>query len=431
LSDARCVPLEICVSICLVFSFKHLDHLDRIWRTAMRKRLIRWVTLAVLAACAVFPAQAGNSDIGHSKAPIFSTAEKIVFTLKTDFADLWNHRAPANAEVPEDIEDFSAPGRLSWKDSSGEHDLPVQVQLRGNTSQAETECPFPKMTLSFEKDRATDDRVSKGTLFNGLHSVGIGTHCGGKQGASLRFRRVWGGLSPHREALVYKVQELLDIPGFQATPAKFSYIDSNTGKGPVEPQPSGFAVTQPMPGFFLENIKTFVKNAKGKEIRAADAPIKDSDKQYVFTSVADAKKDARDAGSEIEPIDPRDIIRILLFQSLIGNYDWKMRISRDDTVSRGLWNMKVIEADGKWIIFPYDYDLSGWVRPDDSTPKLPGLANPFFKPADVSAVVKEFRQKRPAMEALADDLAKEDKNGAGRIKSQIRSFYDALDRRFP
>ena len=87
----------------------------------------------------------------------------------------------------------------------------------------------------------------------------------------MRFHRVWGGLSPHREALIYKVQELLSIPGFQAAPASFSYIDSKTGKGPVEPQPSGFAVDRPMPGFFLEDIKTFVKNADGKEIRAAGA----------------------------------------------------------------------------------------------------------------------------------------------------------------
>jgi hypothetical protein len=407
--------------------------------TGMRKYLINWLALAVLVALPVFSAYADTSgktavspaSIGHSKAPIFSTQEKIVFMLKTDFADLWNHRAPANAEVPEDIEDYSASGRLSWKDSSGSHDLPVQVQLRGNTSQAETECPFPKMTLSFEKDRVTDDRVSKGTLFDGLHSVGIGTHCGGKQGASLRFRRVWGGLSPRREAVVYKAQELLDIPGFQATAASFSYIDSNTGKGPVEPQPSGFAVSQPMSGFFLENIKTFVKNAKGKEIRAADAPIKDSDKQYVFTSITNAQKDARDAGSEIEPIDPRDIIRILLFQALVGNYDWKLRISPDDSVSRGLWNIKVVGADGKWIVFPYDYDLSGWVRPDDSASRLPNFSNPFFKPADISAVVREFRQKRPAMEALADELGKEDRNGAAGIKSRIKSFYDALDRKYP
>lgn len=403
----------------------------------MKKCLINWAALAVLAVWSVFPALADTSasqsaSIGHSKAPIFSTREKIVFTLKTDFADLWNHRALANAEVPEDIRDFTASGRLSWKDSTGSHDIPVHVQLRGNTSQAKTECPFPKMTLSFEKDRATDDRVSKGTLFDGLHSVGIGTHCGGKPGASLRFRRVWGGLSPHREALVYKAQELLDIPGFQAAAATFSYIDSNTGKGPVEPQPSGFAVNQPMPGFFLENIKTFVKNAKGKEIRGADAPIKDSDTQYIFTSLTEAQKDARDAGSNIEPIDPRDIIRILLFQSLIGNYDWILRISPDDTsASRGLWNMKVVEAGGKWIVFPYDYDLSGWVRPDDSASRLPGFTNPFFKQGDISAVVAEFRQKRPAVEALADDLANEDRNGAARIKSQIRSFYDALDRKFP
>ncbi len=85
------------------------------------------------------------------------------------------------------------------------------------------------MTLSFENEGG--DRVSKGTLFDGLKTIGIATHCGGKPGSSVRFHRVWGGLSPHREALIYKVQELLSIPGFEAAPTSFSYIDSKTEQG--------------------------------------------------------------------------------------------------------------------------------------------------------------------------------------------------------
>lgn len=398
----------------------------------MKKFLVNWVVLAVLATWSLCPAQAQNADIGYSKAPIFSTREKIVFSLKTDFVDLWKHRAPANTEVPESIKDFKAPGRLSWTDSTGQHDIPVVVQLRGNTSQSELQCPFPKMTLNFEKDQATDERVSKGTLFDGLKTIGIGTHCGGKPGSSARFHRVWGGLSPHREALIYKVQAYLSIPGYQALPTNFSYVDSKTGKGPVEPQPSGFAVNQPMPGFFLEDIKTFVKQADGKEIRSADANLKDSDKPYIFTNVADAPKDAKAAGSTIDPIDPKAILRIILFQALVGNYDWQLRISPADTSnSSGLWNIKVVEADGKWIVFPYDYDLAGWVKAENFSPQLLQSADVhFFKTSDISQVVTEFKSKRQGIEALVDGLATEDKNGARSIKEQIGSFFDSLERRF-
>src|SRR3954453_16566742 len=263
----------------------------------MKSYISKYAMLAALAVWSCFQAQtvlAGQppAEIGYSKAPIFTTKEKIVFTLKTDFGDLWKHRAPPNTEVPEDIKEFEAPGQLSWTDGTGKHDLAVDVHLRGNTSQDPRQCPFPKMTLSFKKDQA-GDRVSKGTLFDGLKTVGIGTHCGGKPGSSERFHRVWGGLSRHREALIYKVQGLLSIPGFEAAPSSFSYIDGKTGKGPVEPYPSGFAVNRPMPGFFLEDIKTFVNYADGKEIRAADARLKDPDKLYIFTSVANAEKDAR------------------------------------------------------------------------------------------------------------------------------------------
>ncbi|MEO8992511.1 MAG: hypothetical protein ABI284_08445 [Nitrosospira sp.] len=400
----------------------------------MKRYLVNWIVFAALVAWSSYPAQADtveNSAIGHSKAPIFSIKEKIVFNLETDFVDLWKHRAPANAEVPEEIKEFETPGRLIWEDRAGKHDLPVLVQLRGNTSQSESQCPFPKMTLNFEKDQATDERVSKGTLFDGLKSIGIGTHCGGKPGSSVRFHRVWGGQSPHREALVYKVQELLSIPGFQASATTFSYIDRNTGRGPIEPQPSGFAVNRPMPAFFLENIKTFVKYADGREIRSADARFKDPDKPYIFTSIVNATKDARAAGSVIDPIDREAIIRIMLFQALIGNYDWHLRISPDDSDdSSSLWNMKVVEADHKWIVFPYDYDLAAWVKLDNSPAELPGFDNNFYKPADISAVVAEFKAKRTDIEALVDDLANEDQSGARSIKEQIKSFYNALDRDF-
>ena len=98
--------------------------------------------------------------------------------------------------------------------------------------------------------------------------------------------------------------------------------------------------------------------------------------------------------------------------------------------SQGLWNIKVVETDGNWVVFPYDYDLAGWVKSDNSPPELPDLADSgFFKPGDISEVVAEFREKRPAIEALVDDFAKEDKNGARSIKQQISAFYDALARK--
>ena len=127
----------------------------------------------------------------------------------------------------------------------------------------------------------------------------------------------------------------------------------------------------------------------------------------------------------IDPIDPKAIIRIMLFQALVGNYDWHLRISPDDSDdSSSLWNIKVVEAGHKWIVFPYDYDLSGWVRLDESPPELPSFDNNFYKRADIARVVVEFKEKRRAIEALVDGLANEDRSGARSIKEQIRSFYN-------
>ena len=72
--------------------------------------------------------------------------------------------------------------------------------------------PFPKRP-ELEKD-GQQDEVSKGTLFDGLKSIGIATHCGGKTGLRCDSAGVGRAVSA-REALVYKVQELLSIPGFK------------------------------------------------------------------------------------------------------------------------------------------------------------------------------------------------------------------------
>ena len=402
----------------------------------MEKYFRTYITLMALAACSLFMVPAALADkatveIGHTKAPVFTTTEKIIFTLKTDYGNLWKHRAPPNAEVPEDIKEFEAPGQLSWTDSKGKHDLPVQVNLRGNTSQVESQCPFPKMTLEFEKDR-DGDRVSKGTLFDGLKTVGIGTHCGGKPRFFSAFPSCLGWIVATPGSACLQGAGTPFHTGLSGRPGELQLYRQPNRQRAHRAAAQRIRGRSPMPGFFLEDIKTFVKNANGKEIRAANARFKDPDKPYIFTSIVNAQRDARAAGSTIEPIDPKEIIRILLFQALTGNYDWELRIFPDDIPdSQGLWNMKVVEADGNWIVFPYDYDLARWVKSDNSKPELPDLADShFFKPSDISQVVAEFKEKRPAIEALVDDLAKEDKSGALSIKEQISSFYNALDRKF-
>ena len=102
----------------------------------------------------------------------------MIFTLKTDFAGMWGHLHRRMRKCRR-ISAHSK-GQSVFRGRTGEHDMPVSVESRGNTSQSESQCPFPKMILGFKKDPATDERVSRGTLFDGLASVGLGMHCGGK-----------------------------------------------------------------------------------------------------------------------------------------------------------------------------------------------------------------------------------------------------------
>ena len=122
----------------------------------MKKYFRTYITIIALAACSLFMTPAALADKGRrSKSATQSTGlhhqGKDRFHAEDRLWQFMETSCAAKHGSARGHQGIRGAGQLSWTDSKGRHDLPVQVHLRGNTSQVESQCPFPKMTLSFEK----------------------------------------------------------------------------------------------------------------------------------------------------------------------------------------------------------------------------------------------------------------------------------------
>src|SRR5689334_12617643 len=121
--------------------------------------------MAVLLA-AVGAASAARTEVPAEK--LFSSYVPLSITLEAPFNDL-------RSQLRQDPT-YSVTGTLSYIDADMRetHLSDVEISGRGNTSYGMGQCDFPKLRLKFD---ATKGRPP-GSLFDGVKTVKIGTHCG-------------------------------------------------------------------------------------------------------------------------------------------------------------------------------------------------------------------------------------------------------------
>src|SRR5262249_44403004 len=147
---------------------------------------------------------------------LFSSYSPIDVSLKAPFDDLF-----AGAQM--DAE-YTVAGTISYKDASSGNNVTidnVELSVRGRTSKRETECAFPKLKLRFSAAQSV-----KGSIFNGMKAVKIGTHCGDQADGELteRFGRWANEKAPVREAFIYRLLDVLGVRSFKARPARITYL---------------------------------------------------------------------------------------------------------------------------------------------------------------------------------------------------------------
>jgi hypothetical protein len=319
--------------------------------------------MAVLLAAAWASSAAWTG--GPAVENLFSSYDPLNVTLEAAFDDLLR-------QMRQDAT-YSVTATLSYMDPNvGDvHLSNVEVSARGHTSLRAGECEFPKLKLKFH---ATNGRPP-GSLFDGVTTVKIGTHCGDSPDdvLSAKYGRLKNEKAPIREAFVYRLLETLRVPALKARPVRVSYIDVKIATGAGAGAGSAAGPT------------TLVRNAVFLEDDHQAESRFGSDGQYTEDTFGSA--DAR--------FTPADSARLAFAEALIGNFDWCVRFFRNDTYRcdgrHPLWNVLAPKRpDGSAVPVPYDFDLAGMVTGHHLW--FARVFNPAFAPGAPEAALEVLGQ---------------------------------------
>ncbi len=347
----------------------------------------------------------GSSAAVAADADLFAEKVPLSFSLSADFKTLFTHRLAPNSPKTEETLEYLVPGTIVYKNNKSKLvQIPVEVKLRGNTSQKLDECEFPKLKLKFNKADV------KGTAFENQKAVGVGTHCAMKPGYSS-MQRLLGGLSPFRESIVYDMAHELQIPTYQTRRAYGTYSDSE-----------GKVIATNVEAFFLEDMSSLETRMKGHEVRdffllPALRSKSKTPPPYLFKSV-----------EESPGIVDLDMAKMLAFESLISNQDFVLKLTKDEPMyyQVAIFNAKVLELSPvKWIIFPFDFDLSKMVtgRPADTAIAHLGTK---FSSATLQAMADHFNKHKSALYKIPNKLPANDPEGVQNFRSRLDQFFALL-----
>jgi hypothetical protein len=363
---------------------------------------------AVLASIASIASPAGRSlelPPGDGSA-LFARHDPVELKLEAPFPQLF-----ANGL---DNERYTVSGTVSLKESPGAPAAvikDVEISVRGNTSKRETECSFPKLKLKLP-DGSPEDR----SLFRGLDTVKIGTHCGEARAGTLtkRFGRLANETSPWREALVYRLVDAVGEPTLNTRPARITYVDSNSSKQLVRN------------ALLIEDDDDAKKRLGGEQEISMD-----------------------EFGNARERFSEADAARLAFAEALIGNFDWCLKFSPDDEYRcdqrKPLWNLVAFTKGSGAFSVMKDFDLAGAVTgrhdwfsnvyneafvPSKSHIEIEVLSQvqrtrSLFGRDVLDRARQEFLDRRPAVEQALADAAVDDE-GRRLAQKYVTAFFAAI-----
>jgi|GEM_PF-4535022 len=252
-------------------------------------------------------------------------------------------KAETDAGNEEQVEGFlgekptkkkSAVGKFSFKYQNVVHTFPVEIDVRGNTSKYD--CSFPKLSIKFSTS-------TKGTPLQGHKKIRLNTHCSEPTETGYTEQgRVAGDRGPAREALAYRLQTALDIPGFRSKLTPIQYRSSNGTES------KSHLV------LMLESKDAMGNRTQTKVLEEED--LEDAE------NILDQLKQKSEAPQ---------LLKTLLFQILLGNYDFSLSIPdlnekrhfNPSLGTKGLWNLLLLKDSSEtYRLGSTDYDMSSLVR---------------------------------------------------------------------
>ena len=285
----------------------------------------------------------------------FSSYDAISLQLKAPFNELFDHaRTDATYAVTGTLS-YDAGGQRATVDG-------VRITLRGNTSRRDTECAFPKLKVQFPEGTRPE-------IFGGLSSLRIGTHCGEApdDGVTVKFGRLPNEHSPVREVFVYRLLETLAVPSLKARQAAITYVYSDPKPGQTPPQD-----------------RPLVRQAM--IVEDTDAAIKRFGGEHGIDEKAFSNARAK--------FTVADTARLAFAEALIGNFDWCVKMTPDDTyrcdARHPLWNVAAAASSSGARPIMLDFDVAGIVN--GRHPWFKDVFNAAFAPSKSAAETEVIAQ---------------------------------------
>ena len=276
------------------------------------------------------------------------------------------------------------PGQWAYIADNGETQrLQVSIRLRGNFRR--DYCELPPLRLNFKKKEV------KGTLFSGQDKLKLVAPC--QHGIESQQNLLL-------EYLAYRMYEILTDQSFGARLVRLSYVDSD------------------------ERLKSW------------------TDMAFVIEEERDIGKRlgldrARVAENRFDELDQPTTALAELFQFMISNHDYSVLKGPPGEYCCHNSVMYVDEGRAdKRIPIPYDFDMSGLVQADYSSPPahLPIrlVRTRFYRglcqPDDVmQAAVAHFLEKKGEIFALFDSTPGLTRTSRNRNVNYIKKFYAILE----
>lgn len=192
--------------------------------------------LAAITACSDAPKEddAKSEESNATNADdLYVKTDVMAVTIAAPLQQLFDRFKAGKADPPPDAgeggaggfgeQEFSEPGKLTFKIGNEEKTLDMRVYTRGESSK--NDCPFMKLKIDF-----SDKEQLKKTPFKGHGKFRLNTHCGpGDESARSGMGRVFNGVGPIREELTYRVIRAMGIHTYGTRNLAVHYEDTGNG----------------------------------------------------------------------------------------------------------------------------------------------------------------------------------------------------------
>lgn len=311
-----------------------------------------------------------NFSPGTTKSdiPLFTDDKLLEITIITDLRTL-------TLDTEEERGRHQA--KLSYVVDSDTIIVEAQAETRGNFRRDRSICTFPPLRILFDSVNTVN------TIFSGIKRVKMVTHC---QNRKLNEDYLL------QEYLMYRTYNIITDLSYRVRLARIKYIDTEERIKEI----NRFA-------FFIEPIDKVAERNGAREIELKGLPLNHINHPlfHMFT----------------------------VFQYLIGNTDWSVRV---------LHNVKLLSfsSEPMAIPIPYDFDFSGvinayYAAPDPNL-NISSVRERLFRSEcrtidELASTFDLFRERKEEIYSLYSGFSFLDEKLIGRILSYYDKFYETLD----